>query len=397
MSRPYRKTRGQAAKAPRAPRRKGPSRPPAGEEAHGRRGTFPGGGRTGPTVVMAGENPGARHIVDRDLRILAFNEAFKRWNTQLGLTTEVLGRPLAEVFPFLPPKVYEEYRQVLDHGQILISEETNMVGDREFVTETHKIPVFEGSAVTRVVTIVRDITARKAAERAVAQYQAQLKALASRLKVAEDRMRRRLAAELHDRINQDLAVSKLELQSLRASLRNEKARQSLDHAIDGLNHILQEAQLLTSELSYPFLGVVGLETAVAQYLKGIIEKRYGLVTEFQDDGQPKPLGEDLRSILFRDVRELLVNVVKHARARRVGVAICREGGQIRICVEDDGIGFEPGRISTGLYGGFGLLSIQEGLEQMGGHIAIQSSKDQGTRVILTAPLVPQAPLPTDED
>jgi len=345
-------------------------------------------GKAGPAVVVAGENPGALHIVDRNLRILAFNEAFSQWNRELGLPTDVVGRRLPEVFPFLPEGVFEEYRRVFDHGQILISQETNTVGDKDIVTETHKIPVFEGRVVARVVTIVRDITARKSAEKAVARYQAQLKALASKLKMTEDRERRRLAAELHDRVTQGMAVSKLEAQSLWASIRNGRVKQSLARIIEGLNNTLQETQSLTSELSYPILGVLGLETAIAQYLKEVVEKKHGLATEFRDDGLPKPLDEDLRSILFRDVRELLVNVVKHARAHRVRVAISRVGEQIQVCVEDDGIGLDADRMGAVLCGGFGLLSIQEGIGQLGGHLAIQSVKDQGTQITLTAPLAP---------
>jgi PAS domain S-box-containing protein len=336
-------------------------------------------GGVGPTVHICGENPGALHVVDRDLRIIAFNEVFEQWNRQLGLETQTLGKRLAEVFPFLPPGVYEEYRRVFDQGQILISEERTVVGERDFLTETHKIPVFEGKIVTRVVTIVRDITARKAAEEAVAHYQAQLKALTSKLTVAEERERRRLATELHDRIT-------LDLQSLLASVKVAKVRRSLGHIIGEISHVLEETQSLTSELSSPILSILGLETAVAQYLKDVIEKRHRLTTEFRDDGSPKPLDEDTRSILFRDVRELLINVVKHARAHKVSVSICRDRDQIRVCVEDDGIGCERDRMRPRLRGGFGLLSIQEGVEQFGGSLSIQSGKGQGTKVTLMAPL-----------
>jgi PAS domain S-box-containing protein len=324
--------------------------------------------------------------MDRDLRIVAFNQAFHKWNRQLGLPTKVIGRPLKQVFPFLPARVYKEYRRVFDHGQILITEETTTVGDKEFVTETHKIPVFEGKTVTRVVTIVRDVTARKAAERALATYQAQLKALASRLTVAQERERRLLASELHDRVTQCLAMSKLGLQSLLDSIQDEGTRQSLTRVIHDLSHALDEAQSLTADLAYPILAVLGLEKAVAQYLQEVIEKKHGIATTFRDDARSKPLGDDLRSILFRSARELLVNVVKHAQARRVAVSIRRAGDRIQICVQDDGIGFPAHRRQVGPHGGFGLLSIEEGLGQLGGRLVIQSPKEGGAKVTLTAPL-----------
>jgi signal transduction histidine kinase len=342
----------------------------------------------GPTVVVSGENPGALHVVNRDLTIVAFNDTFRQWNRRLGLPTRVIGRRLSEVFSFLAPQVYEEYGRVFDHGQILISEETNTLRDRTIVTETHKIPVFEGKAVHRVVTIIRDITARKSAEKAVALYQAKLKALASELKIAEERERRRLAAELHDRITQHLAMSKLDLQSLLASTEGKKIRQSLTHTIEALTVALEETQALTSELSSPILAVLGLESALSQYLTRVVEKKHRLCTEFHDDGRPKPLSEDVRSILFRDVRELLVNVAKHAKASRVRVSIGRSARQVRVCVQDDGIGFDPDLTNWDLRRGFGLLSIQEGLERLGGRMVIQSDHTHGTVVTLTAPVAP---------
>jgi PAS domain S-box-containing protein len=104
------------------------------------------------------------HVVDRELRILLFNSSFRQWCLELGLETEVIGRPLAEVFPFLPERVFDEYDQVFTSGETLITEEESVISGRRFVTETRKIPIWEGERVARVVTAVRDITERKHAE-----------------------------------------------------------------------------------------------------------------------------------------------------------------------------------------------------------------------------------------
>jgi PAS domain S-box-containing protein len=104
------------------------------------------------------------HVVDRDLRILLFNSSFRQWCLDLGLHTDVIGRPLAQVFPFLPEKVFDEYRYVFASGETLITEEESIISSRRFVTETRKIPIWEGERVGRVVTAVRDITERKYAE-----------------------------------------------------------------------------------------------------------------------------------------------------------------------------------------------------------------------------------------
>lgn len=101
--------------------------------------------------------PEAIHVVDLELRVSLFNHSFLKWNKELNLTTDVIGHNIFEVFPFLQDKVRDEYRRVIETGEVLITEETTRVGNRDFITETRKVPIFEGGKVTRVVTIIRDI------------------------------------------------------------------------------------------------------------------------------------------------------------------------------------------------------------------------------------------------
>lgn len=119
----------------------------------------------------------AIHVVDEDLRFVIFNAALKEWSRELGLETDALGREIFEVFPFLPDKVRDEYKQVFETGVTLATEERTEISGREFATETRKIPVFEDSEVARVITIVRDITLRKQAEEEIRRRAAHLEAL----------------------------------------------------------------------------------------------------------------------------------------------------------------------------------------------------------------------------
>ncbi|MFA5146189.1 MAG: PAS domain S-box protein [Candidatus Omnitrophota bacterium] len=105
------------------------------------------------------------HVVDKDLRILVFNRAFKRWNKELGLETSVIGRGLFEIYPFLSDNVRDEYRKVFETGKMLVTEELNKVTGKDIITETRKIPIFEGDSVVRVVTVIRDITDNRMAEK----------------------------------------------------------------------------------------------------------------------------------------------------------------------------------------------------------------------------------------
>ena len=107
----------------------------------------------------------AVHVIDRDFRLVLFNQAFRDWAHALGLELGAEGRTVFEVFPFLPERVRDEYRQVFETGRTLVTEETTRMGDRDVVTETRKIPVLEGERVVRVITVVRDITERRKFER----------------------------------------------------------------------------------------------------------------------------------------------------------------------------------------------------------------------------------------
>ena len=106
----------------------------------------------------------AIHVVDSDLRFVLINQTFKEWNKDLGLEVNAIGKRIPEVFPFLPDKVYQEYRLVFDTGKGMVTEEANKLNGKEFITETRKIPVFRGDKVAQVITVIRDITEHKRTE-----------------------------------------------------------------------------------------------------------------------------------------------------------------------------------------------------------------------------------------
>lgn len=102
--------------------------------------------------------PEAIHIIDRDYKILYINEAFKKWNRILSLKTDVIGRNIFEVYPFLSEKIKVEYETVFKTGECLITQEKNLIEGKEIITETRKIPIFEKENVIHVMTLIREIT-----------------------------------------------------------------------------------------------------------------------------------------------------------------------------------------------------------------------------------------------
>jgi two-component system sensor histidine kinase NreB len=135
------------------------------------------------------------------------------------------------------------------------------------------------------------------------------------------------------------------------------------------------------------LSVSGLEAAL-QWLGKRMESDYGIVVEFSDDLRPKPLGDELRSILYQCARELLINTAKHANTDRAWLIVERKDDMYRLTVEDRGTGFNPDDISPDITKDyrFGLFSIQVRIEFLGGHMEIESHLAVGTRITILLPV-----------
>jgi signal transduction histidine kinase len=192
---------------------------------------------------------------------------------------------------------------------------------------------------------------------------------------------------VHDHLGQNLAISKLKIESLAQSATSPQLIEELKEIRDLIAQAVENARSLTFELSPPILYELGFGPAV-EWLLRQTRQQHGLSTEFTDDELPKPLDDDIRVLLFQAVRELLVNVVKHAKASSVKVFTRKVDDQIQVSVEDDGVGFDLARFYSHdrMGGGFGLFNIRERLDHIGGHLGITSRTGKGTCVTLLAPI-----------
>jgi len=233
-----------------------------------------------------------------------------------------------------------------------------------------------------------EIDIRKKTEEMLLHSQLQLRSLASELSLAEERLRRKIATDVHDNIGQNLAMSKMKLEALRKSIGGGEFLDSIREVLELITQTISVTRSLTFEISPPVLYELGFEPAM-EWLVRNARMRHGFDAEFKSDDQDKPMDNNIRVLLFQAVRELLVNIAKHARASMVTVISERENNQIKLRVIDDGIGFDIEQVKNKAESsmGFGLFSIRERLGLVGGSVEIDSKLGVGTKVILKAPLI----------
>ena len=212
---------------------------------------------------------------------------------------------------------------------------------------------------------------------------AKLRALATQLTRAEDEERRRAADLIHGELQQLLSAGRIELELIGRQCRCPGSGEALRRLDGVLTESLAVARTLTAELSPTALYRSGLAAAV-EWLARWYTDRHDLTVSVVADGDVEVASEEARIALFRSVRELLFNVVKHAKVRAAEVHIGRDLDVVRIEVRDEGVGFDPeaARAREGLSGGFGLFSLRERLDALGGTLEIDSGPGRGTRAVL---------------
>lgn len=248
----------------------------------------------------------------------------------------------------------------------------------------------EAGGPQHFVSVIEDISQRRQAEDKIREYQERLKAMASQLTLAEEKERRAIAADLHDHVGHSLALARMQLGTIREKTSKLETNLLIKDVSNILLKALQDTRTLIFELSSPSMNEIGLAAAISEWLEDHIERRHRLKTEFIEnisEDRIKGLDENVRALLFRNVRELLANVLKHARADKVRVCLTDEGAGVRIIVEDDGAGFDFSAADTRKShdGGFGLFSIQERMSDLGGTFEIASEPGKGCRAVLTVP------------
>ena len=232
------------------------------------------------------------------------------------------------------------------------------------------------------------------------EYAHDLQRLSTKLVTAQEEERRIIARELHDEVGQALTAIKVELGLAQRAIAAAGApAQVLDDArsiTDGALHTVRDL----SHLLHPaLLDDLGLAAAVDWYLKRF-GKRHGLRVDLVVDRMSDRLRPEIEAAAYRVVQEALTNVAKHADATACRVYLQHLTSTILVTVEDDGVGFEPARLSEhGVSRGLGLIGIRERVSHLEGTTRLESAPGKGTRltVELPAQVEPTQPAVADVD
>ena len=236
-----------------------------------------------------------------------------------------------------------------------------------------------------VMVFLEDVTQRRKAQAKLDAYQKQLQSLATESALARERERRRIGLGLHDHVGQSLAMTKLAVQSLAGTIGGQTA-EALKGICDQIDGQIEAIRSLSFELNDSVLYEVGFKEAVDAYLHREVQGKHGISYRLVADEGFGPLPDGVKMVLFRNLRELLTNVLKHAQAKHVDIGLTTSDALYTVTVRDDGIGFTPAAILVNHeHEHFGLFSVREQLGFFGGRLEVQSVQGHGTTATLTLP------------
>ena len=335
--------------------------------------------------TLLDNSPDAIMRIDREIRYKYVNSTTAR---AAGLPPDAfLGKTPREVG--LPKNLCDLWMQrlerVFDSGLPVIIEFSFPSPEGETIWEERAIPEFAADGtVQSLLVIARDITERKRLERASETHAAEFRALASRLLSVVEEERRRVSRELHDNLVQQLASLAFDIGGLVAETpsRN-RVRIRLQTLQARVVKVSEEARHLAYELHPSVVDDLGLVISLRALCDEFAEEQE-IIVEIKNDSLPLTIPLEVASGLYRIAQESLQNIAKHAHAKHVTVQLVSRGQELRLSIEDDGVGFDP--IAVKGKGRLGSVSMEERAQMLGAKFSLKSKPDRGARIAVIVSL-----------
>lgn len=268
---------------------------------------------------------------------------------------------------------------------------------RRILVEVRTRLLFDGGKPAGILAIGRDVTELKRTEEVLRESEAalqrsreQLRALAAGLLTAQEQERRRLSRELHDDLNQKLAMLAVQAESIEQELpaTHQEIRARLAELREGANSLSDDIRHMAYELHPSILDHLGLVVALRSLCQQF-SRRHGVKTRFVGSRLPRAIPPGAALCLYRVAQEALANVAKHSRSPRATVSLSGGTDSLRLTVTDRGVGFDPAWLEQRR--GLGLISMEERVRLADGVFAVSSRPGKGTRLDVRVPLRQEEP------
>ena len=316
-------------------------------------------------------------VSTNDGRYVDVNEAFEiqtGWNRD-----EVIGYSPQELNLWVNPEQRAAFlKQLVDQANVKDLEVRFRRKDGQIRTGLGSAELIDVHGELCALSVIADITERKQAEEAMSGF-------SRRLIEAQETERSRIARELHDDINQRLAMVAISLKTAKEGLPKSEVKTNniLDEAGEKVSELENDVQALSHRLHSSKLEYLGLGAATSGFCREFSE-RQNVKIDLHCEGIPEELSGEVSLCLFRVLQEALHNAAKYSGVNEFEVTLNGASHEIQLLVHDSGVGFDAKRASNGH--GLGLTSMRERLTLVSGELSIESEPGHGTTVLARVPL-----------
>jgi len=303
---------------------------------------------------------------------------------------ELIGRPVMDLFDEANRLILEDEMDKSRRGERASYEiELLTESGRRVPTIISTSPVFDESGTFRGgIAAFTDVTSIKQAAEALRESEEQFRSLACRLLSAQEDERKRIAGELHRRIDASLSAVKFNLEALRKRIeKNEVAPEALAGLISMIQDVMNESRRIIEDLRPAMLDDLGIAATTGWFCKEFQRTFPDIDIERKIAVKDGEVPESLKIVIFRVIQEAFHNIARSSRTERVDLSLTQRDGAIELCIEDNGIGFDLHSVlSEQNSSEVGLTCMKERTELSGGSFVIESGSEKGTRICASWPL-----------
>lgn len=248
---------------------------------------------------------------------------------------------------------------------------------------------FHDQGGRRLITaIIRDVSERRRAEKALQRSENNLRQLATKLLTVQEHEQKRMSRELHDELGQSLLALKLQVRAIeqRIGKRQQKLRDKCEEMLHYIDELLRNVERLSRDLSPLILENLGLFSAL-RWLFEEVNKRTGIESCLHLADLDDLFSPAAQILIYRVIQECLTNTAKHAHASRISLRVHRHEGFVTFEIEDDGRGFDAAKVAAAasMERGLGLAAMEERVRMLGGVLSIDSGEQGGTKISFEVP------------